>query len=111
MAFKGKLTAIDGRRLLFGSRKINEHKMEHGPYTHEFTLAQGGKVKRGTWPDFDDAHLSDLKNGMEVTVKGVAGDATSGECHTVIIPGKASHRNTSFALAERAEKIAAKKKK
>lgn len=103
MAFTGKLAAVDGRRLLFGKRDETTRK-----YEREFALAPDGRVVKGTWPDFDPAFLSDLKNGMEVRLCGVKGDATSGECHTVVIADKASNRSRTHELADREAAKAAK---
>lgn len=108
MPFKGKLAAVDGRKLCFGERS------KDGRYEHEFTLAQGGKVFRGIWPDLDPVFLSDLKNGMEVRVSGVPYDAMGGASSeasaVVILLPNAGNRSRSTYLAERAAKIAKRSK-
>ena len=107
MAFTSKIAGVEGRKMFFGARD------EAGKYAHEFSLQIGGKVLKGEWPDFDEGHLSELKNGMEVRLCGVpvmADGEPSVEAHSVVILGtKAKTRSKELELAERDAKKAGRK--
>lgn len=131
MAFKGKLVGVSGRKLHFGEKlhlapdgtKIKKTDMPKDgffPATNEyertFTLKQDGKVlqacgeddclAREHWGKATEAHLSDLKNEMDVCLCGVTQDDVTGECHSIIFDPLPTDAEKATAAAGKTKKKA-----